>query len=114
MRRVLFIIESDPRACGRPAEAVRIAAGIAAGKRIAASIYLRGLAVWALGNSDDNVDGDLLERFLPELINASGSIRVQAGEPLLDRLPPSRLPFAEMTDRELALWVAQHHHVATF
>jgi hypothetical protein len=79
-RRVLFIIESDPRVSHRPAEAVRIAAGVAVWKQVEMSLYFRGSAALALGeNADELVDGDYFRRFLPLLREADARI-VTSGE----------------------------------
>lgn len=52
MRKLLFIITSDPRTSARPAEAIRIAAGVSAWGRAAVSICLVGPAVLMLSEGD--------------------------------------------------------------
>src|SRR5918996_13313 len=52
MRKLLFIISSDPRTSARPAEAIRIAAGVSAWGRAAVSICLVGPAVLMLSEGD--------------------------------------------------------------
>jgi hypothetical protein len=49
--RVLFIVTGDPRSSTRPAEAVRIAAGVSAWQKADITVYLRDTAVLALGES---------------------------------------------------------------
>src|SRR5947209_4299159 len=46
--QLLFIITSDPRHSPRPAEAIRIAAGVGVWKRTGLTVYLRNAAVLAL------------------------------------------------------------------
>ena len=65
---VLFVIDADPRANGRAVEAVRIAVGIAAWKRVDVAVYLAGAAVLvASENVDDLVEADNLVRYAPLL-----------------------------------------------
>jgi hypothetical protein len=44
----LFIIRGDPRVSHRPAEAIRIAAGVGTWKKTDITVYLHGPAVLAL------------------------------------------------------------------
>ena len=65
---VFFVVSGDPRLSDRVAEAVRIAAGVAAWRKVAISIYFRGAAVLALGEfADELVEGDAFVRYLPIL-----------------------------------------------
>jgi len=66
--KALFVIASDPRTSHRPAEAVRIAAGVAAWKKVDVSLYLHGDAARILDESaGDFVDEEHIERYLPML-----------------------------------------------
>lgn len=63
---VLFLLGSDPRSSARPAEAIRVAAGVAAWKKVDVTVYLRGPAVLALGEWLDELrDEDNYSRYLP-------------------------------------------------
>ena len=42
--KALFVITSDPRTSHRPAEAIRIAAGVGAWNKVDVSLYLHGEA----------------------------------------------------------------------
>ena len=91
-KRVLFIIDSDPRSSHRPAEAVRIAAGIAVWKQVEVSLYFRGPAQLALTEEAETlVNGDHFTRFLPLLREADA--------PLLSS--------EQTTEDELAAWAAK-------
>jgi hypothetical protein len=95
MKRILFIIDSDPRLSHRPAEAVRIAAGIAVWKQVEVSVYFRGAAAVALTDEAETlVDGENFVRHLPILREANG--RVFSG------------------DEDLAALAAEHTTVARF
>jgi len=66
--KALFVIASDPRKSPRPAEAVRIAAGVAAWKKVEVSLYLHGEAARMLEDATgDFVDEEHIERYLPTL-----------------------------------------------
>jgi hypothetical protein len=66
--RALFVIASDPRTSHRPAEAVRIAAGVAAWKKVDVSLYLHGEAALILDETAGSfVDEEHIERYLPML-----------------------------------------------
>jgi hypothetical protein len=65
--KTLVIIESDPRTSARPAEAIRIAAGIGAWKKTDVTLLLRGpVAGYSLQEyADELVDEDNFTRYLP-------------------------------------------------
>jgi hypothetical protein len=66
--KALFVITSDPRTSHRPAEAVRIAAGVGAWKKVAVSLYLHGAAARILDEATgDFVDEEHIARYLPML-----------------------------------------------
>src|SRR5947207_3949702 len=102
-RRALFVVTSDPRTSPRPAEAVRIAAGVGAWKKVAITIYLRDAAVLALGEfPEDLVDGDQLSRYLPLVAECGGLVCAQRGAPLLSEIGHAQAPFRDINDEELA------------
>jgi sulfur relay (sulfurtransferase) DsrF/TusC family protein len=111
----LFVIDTDPRASGRPAEAVRIAAGVGVWKRIDVAVYLRDAAVLILGeNTDELVDSENYTRYLPVLEELGGPIYVQKGASCLARLGQSALPFQEISDAALAQLAAERPQVIRF
>ncbi len=65
--KTLVIIETDPRTSPRPAEAIRIAAGIGAWKKTDVTLLLRGpVAGYSLQEyADELVDEDNFTRYLP-------------------------------------------------
>ena len=114
-RRVLFIVTTDPRVSARPAEAVRIAAGVGAWETIEAVLYLRDTAVLALGESaEELVDGDNFVRYLPLAAGAGRRICAQRGSPLLTQLGVARATFDTVDDDELARLAADSECVVRF
>jgi hypothetical protein len=111
----LFVIDSDPRISGRPAEAVRIAAGVAPWKRVDVSVYLRDAAVLMLGEETADLrDSDHFTRYLPILVELGRPIYVRRGAPELARLGQSPLQFQEISDDTLARLAAECRQVLRF
>jgi hypothetical protein len=71
--KTLVIVETDPRTSPRPAEAIRIAAGIGVWKKTDVTLLLRGpVAGYSLQEyADELVDEDNFTRYLP-LVAESG------------------------------------------
>jgi hypothetical protein len=65
--KTLVMIETDPRTSARPAEGIRIAAGIGVWKKTDVTLLLRGpVAGYSLQEmADDLVDEDNFTRYLP-------------------------------------------------
>jgi hypothetical protein len=111
-RGVLFLISTDPRESPRAAEAVRIAAGIGAWRKVAVTIYLGDNAVLALGeHPDDLMDGDHFRRYLPLIAESGGLICAQRGAPLLGRIGQAPVDFREIGRDELAAMAAKNDYL---
>ncbi len=111
----LFVITSDPRTSARPAEAIRIAAGVGAWKKVAITLYLRGAAVLGLGEDpDDLFDEDNYTRYLPMVGELGRPVYVQQGAPWLGELGVASLPYEELDDDGLAALAARHDCVLRF
>ncbi len=113
--RVLFIITSDPRTSGKPAEAIRIAAGVSAWKKTEVSVYLRDAAVLALGeDTSDLVNEDNYTRYLPMLAELQRPLYVQKNNSALSNLGESPIKIEPMSDTDLAALAAEHEYVLRF
>lgn len=113
--RVLFMVTTDPRRSGRPAEAVRIAAGVGVWQKVEIAIYLRDDAVRALGESSERlIDEDYYTRYWPILAAAGPPVYVQQNAPALRHLGPAAPPFAEISDAQLAELAARQDYVLRF
>ncbi len=100
---LLFLLTSDPRTTARPAEAIRVAAGLGAWKKVAITVYLRGPAIRALGEWVDELrDEDNYTRYLPLLVEAGRPIYVQAGAPELAELGVPSHDSMAIDDQQLA------------
>ena len=112
---VLFVISGDPRTSARPAEAIRIAVGVAAWKKVNVTIYLRNAAVRSLTECPDElVDEYNYVRYLPLLNDAGRPVYVQRGAPALAEVGRAPARFEEITDEQLAGLAAQSTYVLNF
>src|ERR1700722_2606258 len=77
--KTLVIIESDPRTSARPAEAIRIAAGIGVWKKTDVTFLLRGpVAGYSLQEyADELVDEDNFTRYLPLAAEAPRPVYIE-------------------------------------
>ena len=111
----LFIVSGDPRRSAKPAEAIRIAAGVGTWKKADITVYLRGEAVLALSDFvDEFVDEDNFSRYLPIVGEFGRPVYVQKNAPLLGELGESPLKFEEIDDHQLAQLAAQSSYVLRF
>lgn len=106
--QILFLVTSDPRTSARPAEAIRIAAGIGAWKKADIVLYLHGPAVLALAEfTDELVDDDNFSRYLPILRDLGRPVYVQKGTAQLQELGESSMPMEELDAPGLAALAAR-------
>jgi hypothetical protein len=111
----LFIVTGDPRTSAKPAEAIRIAAGVGTWKKADISMYLRGPAVLALSEYvDEFMDEDNFSRYFPIVGEFGRPIYVQRGAELLGDLGESPLKFEEIDDTRLAQLAAGCNYVLRF
>ena len=111
----LFIITGDPRTSAKPAEAVRIAAGVGTWKKADITVYLRGPAVLALSEYvDEFIDEDNFSRYFPIVGEFGRPIYAQRGAKLLNDIGDSPLTFEEIDDAQLARLAADCHYVLRF
>ena len=111
----LFIITGDPRTSAKPAEAIRIAAGVGTWKKADIRVYLRGPAVLALSEYvDEFIDEDNFSRYFPIVAEFGRPIYVQRGAELLNEIGDSPLKFEEIDDAQLAQLAARAHYVLRF
>ena len=113
--RVLIIVSADPRASHRPAEAVRIAAGVGVWQKADMALYLRGEAVLALGDPEEGlIDEENFNQCWPMLVEAGQRIYVQENAPALKKIVSARAPFMEISDDQLAALAAAQACVLHF
>lgn len=81
MKRAVFVLASgDPRISGRPAEAVRVAAGLSVHERLAVTLCLCGEAARVLSSDlEECHDGESMAGYL-EVLRAAGGKVVVVGQ----------------------------------
>jgi hypothetical protein len=115
LHRVLFIVTGDPRSKRRPAEAIRIAAGVGVWKRALITIYLRDAAVLALSEHPEGlVDEEHYRRYFPLTRESGSPVYVQRGAPCLAHIGKTKFQFEEIDDTGLARLAARHDYVLRF
>jgi hypothetical protein len=102
---VLFVVSSDPRTSHRPAEAIRIAAGVGAWETAKINVYLHGAAVLLLADEEDTVKKHL--SMLPK-------IYVEAQNPLLAEVKEAPHGREEISARQMAALAAESNYVVYF
>ena len=113
MVETLFIVTDDPRRSHRPAEAIRIAAGVGAWKKVATHLYFRGAAILCLSEfPDDLVLGSNIERYLPTAAEGA-NVLVQEGTELA-LVIRSSVKFVPINDARLASIAARMKYVLHF
>lgn len=75
LKNVLIVVTADPRASGRVAEAVRIAAGVGGWEKVAVKLCLCGQARRILVEMPDEfVDGEVFAGYLPFLLEGEPKV----------------------------------------
>jgi hypothetical protein len=86
-KKLLILIGGDPRTSTRPAEAVRIAAGVGAWQKVRVSVYFEGEAIRCLTEAaEDSQGGPILVQYLPMVTAHGGEIYVEAKHRLLNEV----------------------------
>ena len=100
---ILFIIASDPRTSHRPAEAIRVAAGVGVWKRADVIVYFSGPAILALGEWVDELkEDDNFTRYLPLLAELGRPFLVPLGAPELMELGETQFRIESISESSLA------------
>ena len=82
LKRVVVVISEDPCVTARPVEALRIALGLCSGDH-ETTVVLLGLASMLLtDDTEEIIDVDILEKYLPSLRDLSVPFIVEAGTPM--------------------------------
>jgi hypothetical protein len=113
--KALFIVNSDPRTSPRPAEAVRIAAGVGTWRKVEVTLVLCEAAVLALSEfPDELVDEDNFTRYLPIVGEFGRPVYVETGAPLLEDLGQTPVSYERITVARLARLAADSDCVLRF
>ena len=111
--RTLVMVETDPRTSPRPAEAIRIAAGIGVWKKTDVTLLLRGpVAGYSLQEyADELVDEDNFTRYLPLVAESSRPIYVEDSFTDMAALENSPWKYEVIPVAKTAELVATHNYL---
>ncbi len=111
--KTLVIVESDPRTSPRPAEAIRIAAGIGAWKKTDVTLLLRGpVAGYCLQEyADELVDEDNFTRYLPLVVEQPRPIYIEDTFTDLPALDGSPWPYEVIPAARTAELIRAHDYL---
>jgi hypothetical protein len=78
-KRIAVVISEDPRVTARPVEALRIALGLCAGDHETTVVLLGRASILLTENTEDIIDIDVLEKYLPSFKQLSVPFIVEIG-----------------------------------
>ena len=78
-KRVAVVISEDPSVTARPVEALRIALGLCAGDHETTVVLLGRAPLLLMKDTDEIVDVDILEKYLPSFKHLSVLFIVETG-----------------------------------
>jgi len=108
----LVIVETDPRTSARPAEGIRIAAGIGAWRKTEVTLLLRGPAGYSLQEyADELVDEDNFVRYLPLVVEAPRPIYVEDSFTDLAALAGSAFRYEVIASERTEELIASHDYL---
>jgi sulfur relay (sulfurtransferase) DsrF/TusC family protein len=78
-KRIAVVISEDPRTTARPVEALRIALGLCAGDHETTVVLLGPASTLLKEDSEEIIDVDVLEKYLPSFKHLAVPFIVEAG-----------------------------------
>ena len=112
---MLILIESDPRTSSRPAEAIRVAAGIGVWQQVKVNVVLRHVASHACtGSVAELADGRLFKQFIPMVRESGGEVYVQADDETMQTIDGDTLMKRNIKDSRLIELTAEADYLLRF
>jgi len=81
-KRIAVVISEDPCVTARPVEALRIALGLCAGDHETTVVLLGRASMLLMEDTEEIIDVDILEKYLPSFKHLSVSFVVDVGTPM--------------------------------
>ena len=114
-RKVLIIIDADPRTNPRAAEAVRLAGGVCVWEQVEVNIVLHHAAAHALGEAAaDFPEGKMYKQFLPMVREKGGRVYVMPDEKTMEALDAEVILKNHLKEPALAKLTAEAEMVMRF
>ncbi|MGY8649479.1 MAG: DsrE family protein [Verrucomicrobiia bacterium] len=114
-RKVLIIIDADPRTNPRAAEAVRLAGGVCVWEQVEVSVVLHHAAAHALSEAAaDLPDSKMYKQFLPMVREKGGRVYVMPDEKTMEALDAEVILKNHLKEPALAKLTAEAEIVMRF
>jgi|TARA_B110000263_G_scaffold52017_1_gene43523 hypothetical protein len=114
-RKVLIIIDADPRTNPRAAEAVRLAGGVCVWEQVEVSVVLHHAAAHALSEAAaDLPDSKMYKQFLPMVREKGGRVYVMPDEKTMEALDAEVILKNHLKEPALAKLTAEAEMVMRF
>ena len=114
-RKVLIIIDADPRPNPRAAEAVRLAGGVCVWEQVEVSVVLHHAAAHALSEAAaDLPDSKMYKQFLPMVREKGGRVYVMPDEKTMEALDAEVILKNHLKEPALAKLTAEAEMVMRF
>ena len=114
-RKVLLIIDADPRTNPRAAEAVRLAGGVCVWEQVEISVVLHHAAARALGEAaTDLPEGKIYKQFLPMIREKGGHVYVMPDDQTMEVLGTEVILKNNLKEPALAELAAEAEMVIRF
>ncbi len=114
-RKVLIIIDADPRTNPRAAEAVRLAGGVCVWEQVEVSVVLHHAAAHALSEAAaDLPDSKMYKQFLPMVREKGGRVYVMPDEKTMEALDAEVILKNHLKEPALAELTAEAEMVMRF
>lgn len=81
-KRIAVVISEDPCVTARPVEALRIALGLCAGDHETTVVLLGRSSMLLMEDTEEIIDVDILEKYLPSFKHLSVPFVVEVGTPM--------------------------------
>jgi len=81
-KRIVVVISEDPCVTARPVEALRIALGLCAGDHETTIVLLGRASMLLMDDTEEIIDVDILEKYLPSFKYLSVPFVVESGTPI--------------------------------
>lgn len=102
-KSLLVLVTSDPRSSHRPAEAIRLAAGVATWRKVEVTLYFAGPAVLAVSSdADDFVNEESYTHYLPMFSELGRPIFVETSSPAVSEIKRGELRYETLSHEQLA------------
>ena len=114
-RKILVVIDADPRSNPRVAEAVRTAGGVSVWQQVEMNVVLRGPAAGVVSKGAEQLtEGRMFKQFLPMVRENGGRVYLMPDPETMEGIDATELVENNLKEPELAELAAQADYVMRF